>query len=324
MKFKLTNFSKDEINASLNLSAPAGWKLNPYVKTINLNGENDSSTVNVILTPPSGLKKGEYFLKASVTAGTEKFDQEVQKIAYHHIRSRQFYKPAEVTVSVIETSIPANLKVGYIKGAGDRVGEATEQLGTDVTYLDEDALTTGNLSRYDVIITGVRAYLNRDDLIQNNARLLDYVKNGGHLVVQYNKYEFMREQFTPYPVKINRPHDRITVEEAPVTILAPRHQVFRSPNRIHEADWDQWVQERGLYFLGEWDQRFTPLLEIQDPWPYNNEPKQGSLVITDYGRGSYIYTGLAFFRQLPAGVEGAYRLWANLISYGKQKKLLSN
>jgi LmbE family N-acetylglucosaminyl deacetylase len=324
MKVTLTSFSKDELDAVLNLSAPAGWKLNSSKTSVKLTGENDSKVVNVILTPPSGLKKGEFYLKASAAVGTENFDQEVKKIAYHHIRSRQFYSPAEVVVSVVDVKMPANLKVGYIMGNGDMVGVATEQLGADVTYLTEDDLMAGNLSQYDVIITGVRAYLSRNDLIQNNSRLLDYVKNGGHMVVQYNKYELMREQFTPYPAKINRPHDRITVEEAPVRILEPRHQVFRTPNRISDADWRYWVQERGLYFFGEWDSHFIPLLEIQDPWPYNNDPKKGSLMFTDYGRGSYIYTGLAFFRQLPQGVEGAYRLWANLISYGKQKKLLAN
>jgi len=320
----MTNFSKDQLDAVLNLSVPAGWKLSPYRKNVKLDGENDARTINVILTPPTGLKNGEFFLRASATSGTDRFTQEVQKIAYHHIRSRQFLKPAEVRISVLDVKIPTPLKVGYIMGVGDEVGEATEQMGTDLTYLGEDDLVSGDLSQYDVIITGVRAYLNRKDLIQNNARLLEYVHNGGHLVVQYNKYELMREQFTPYPAKIRQPHDRITVEEAPVTILEPRHQIFRSPNRIHDQDWNDWVQERGLYFFGEWDSHFIPLLEIQDPWPYNNEPKRGGLMVADYGRGSYIYTGLAFFRQLPEGVEGAFRLWANLISYGKQKKLISN
>lgn len=324
MKVTLTNFSKEEIDAVLNLSVPAGWKLSSYNKAVNLKGENDARTINIILTPPSGLKQGKFFLKAQATVGFEEFNQEVQKIAYNHIRSRQFYKPAEVTISVIDVKMPNRLKVGYIMGVGDQVGMATEQMGADVTYLDEDDLVAGNLSQFDVIITGVRAYLKRGDLIQNNSRLLDYVKNGGHMVVQYNKYEFMRDQFTPYPAKINRPHDRITVEEAPIKILVPRHQIFRTPNRLHDGDWSNWVQERGLYFFGEWDNNFTPLLEIQDPWPYNNEPKRGSLMISNYGRGSYVYTGLAFFRQLPAGTEGAFRLWANLISYGIQKKLLSN
>ena len=324
MKVTLTNYSKEELDTTLELSAPAGWKLSSSPKSLQLNGENDQSSVNLIVTPPSGLKKGDYFLRATASTPTERFNQEVQKIAYHHIRSRQFYRPAEVTLSVIEADITSNLKVGYIMGVGDLVAEATRQMGADVTMLDEDHLDSGNLSQFDVIVTGVRAYLNRNDLKRNNSRLLDYVKNGGHLVVQYNKYEFMREQYTPYPARINRPHDRITVEEAPVRILEPRHQIFRTPNRIHDADWLNWVQERGLYFFGEWDSHFTPLLEIQDPWPYNNEPKQGGLMITEYGRGSYIYTGLAFFRQLPAGVEGAYRLWSNIISYGKQRKLLSN
>lgn len=324
MKATLTSYCKDELEATLNLSAPAGWKISSSGKTVKLMGENDTRIVNVILTPPSGLKSGEFFLRASATSSSGIYSHDIQKIAYHHIKSRQFYKPAEVAINVIDVRMPGSLKVGYIMGSGDQVGMATEQLGAQVTYLEEDDLLSGNLSQYDVIVTGVRAYLKRQDLIQNNKRLLDYVKNGGHLVVQYNKYEFMRDQFTPYPAKINRPHDRVTVEQAPIRILQPRHQIFRSPNRISGDDWRNWVQERGLYFFGEWDSHFTPLLEIQDPWPYNNEPKQGSLMITSYGRGSYVYTGLAFFRQLPAGVEGAYRLWANLISYGKQKKLLAN
>jgi len=324
IKVTLTSFCKDELDARLNLSAPAGWRISSSAKSVKLEGENDAKAVHVIMTPPTGLKSGEYFLRASASSGTNVYSHQVQKIAYHHIKSRQFFKPAEVAIDVMDVRIPGNLKVGYIMGIGDLAGIATEQIGASVTYLEEDDLISGNLSQYDVIITGIRAYLKRQDLIQNNKRLLDYVKNGGHLVVQYNKYEFMRDQFTPYPVKIDRPHDRVTVEEAPIRILLPRHQIFRSPNRISGNDWQNWVQERGLYFFGEWDSHFSPLLEIQDPWPYNNEAKQGSLMITSYGRGSYVYTGLAFFRQLPAGVEGAYRLWANLISYGKQKKLLSN
>jgi hypothetical protein len=222
-----------------------------------------------------------------------------------------------VELTAVNVRLPANLSVGYIMGVGDDVGQATEQLGASVTYLDSEFLASGDLSRFDVIVTGVRAYLARPDLIANNHRLLDYVKGGGHLVVQYNKYEFLRGQYAPYPVRIDRPHDRVTVEESPVRILQPGHPLFSFPNRIASQDWEDWVQERGLYFLGEWDSRFTPLLELKDPWPYNSEPKRGSLVVTDYGEGTYIYTGLAFFRQLPAGVSGAYRLWANLISMGR-------
>lgn len=324
MKVTLTNFSKEEITGDLNLDPPSNWRLSSYDKSITLAGENDVATTNIILTPPAGLKKGDYFLRADFTSGDERFDQDIQRISYPHIRARQISKRAEVTVSVIEADIPRNLKVGYIMGVGDQVGPATEQLGADLTYLDENEITSGNLSRYDVIITGVRAYLNRDDLVNNNSRLLEYVRDGGHLVVQYNKYEFMQQQFTPYPARIGRPHDRVTVEESPVRMLIPRHQIFRTPNRISNEDWRNWVQERGLYFMAEWDEHFTPLLELQDPWPYNNEPKHGSLLIADYGKGSYVYTGLAFFRQLPEGVEGAYRLWANLISYGKQKRALAN
>jgi hypothetical protein len=136
-------------------------------------------------------------------------------------------------------------------------------------------------------------------------------------VVQYNKYEFLRDRYSPYPLNINRPHDRVTVEDSRVRLLQPLNPIFIRPNKIQQPDWNGWVQERGLYFLGDWDERYTPLLELQDPWAYNSSPKRGSLVVARYGKGHYIYTGLAFFRQLPAGVPGAYRLWANIISYGR-------
>jgi hypothetical protein len=201
--------------------------------------------------------------------------------------------------------------IGYVEGAGDRVPEALRQLGLNVTMLSPDDLANSDLSRFQTIVLGIRAYAVRDDVRAFNNRLLDYVQNGGTLLVQYNTYEILDSQFGPFPFTINRPHDRVTREEAPVRILDPSNRVLNFPNRITNADFDGWVQERGLYFLGTWDANYKPLLESNDP---GEQAKAGGLVAAKYGRGTYIYTGYGFFRQLPAGTPGAYRLFANLVS----------
>ncbi|MEM7231978.1 MAG: LmbE family protein, partial [Planctomycetota bacterium] len=183
--------------------------------------------------------------------------------------------------------------------------------------LSDEEIAAADLSQFDTIVTGIRAYKDRTALIRNNRRLLDYVKAGGHWLCQYNKYEFLRDQYAPYPLTIRRPHDRVTDENAAVKILEPESPVFLQPNQIGAEDWKGWVQERGLYFLGTFDERYTPLLEMEDPFPYNPGKKRGSLVMAKYGKGTYVYTGIGFFRQLPAGVPGAYRLFANLLSLSK-------
>ena len=187
------------------------------------------------------------------------------------------------------------------RGAGDAIPEALRQLGIEPVLLDEAALAEGNLNSFDVILTGIRAYEVRPDLVANNQRLLDYVQNGGTLIVQYNKYEFPEGNFAPYPVSMSRPHDRVTDESAPVRLLDRSHPVLSMPNRITEQDWEGWVQERGLYFLNTWDPQFTPLLEMADP---GEEPLRGALLVAPYGEGTYVYTGLSLFRQLPEGVPG--------------------
>jgi len=167
-----------------------------------------------------------------------------------------------------------------------------------------------------VVIVGIRAYELRPDLRASNARLLDYVRGGGTLIVQYNQYEWSEGGYAPYPLSIARPHDRVTDETAPVTLLDPSHPILSYPNRITDADFEGWVQERGLYFPRTWDERYTPLLEMADP---GEEPQRGALLVAKVGDGTYVYTGLALFRQLQAGVPGAYRLLANLLALGEQK-----
>jgi hypothetical protein len=194
------------------------------------------------------------------------------------------------------------------------VPPAIAQLGARVELISSDDLAWGNLSRFSTIVTGVRAYERRDDLRANNARLLDYVREGGTLIVQYNKFEFNDAQYGPYPAKVSS--DRVTDEFAPVKLLVPTDPLFNVPNKITDATWKNWVQERGLYFLGDHDSRYRELLSIDEPFPYNKGEKLGSLVSAAWGRGRWVYVGLGLWRELPAGVDGAYQLLANLISLG--------
>jgi len=187
-----------------------------------------------------------------------------------------------------------------------------------VTLIDADMLAFGDLSKFDAIVTGVRAYERRADLRANNQRLIDYAQNGGTLVVQYNKFEFNEAQYGPYPAKVSS--NRVTDENAPVQVLVPDHPVFRWPNRIGDSAWRNWVQERGLYFLGDKDARYTDLVQLEDPFPFNKGPKRGALVEATIGKGRWMYIGLGLWRQLPAGTEGAYQLLANLLSAGKAPK----
>ncbi|MGH9341734.1 MAG: PIG-L family deacetylase [Acidobacteriota bacterium] len=318
-EFRVTvrNHTPGPAEAEVSLQAPEGWTVDSAARSLSFSYENEKAIVVYEVKPPANLAPGRYTIKAAARGAGKLFDAGLEIIDYHHIQTRHFLEPAEALVNAFEAELPP-VKVGYVMGVGDEVARATEELGAEVVYLNEEDLTSGDLSEFDVIVTGVRAYLNREDLIANNRRLLDYVEAGGHLVVQYNKYEFNRTQYSPYPVEIDRPHDRVTAEDSSVILLSPEHPVFNWPNEISDEDWSGWVQERGLYFLGEWDDRYTPLLELQDPFPDNNEPKRGSLLVASYGEGTYIYTGLAFFRQLPAGVPGAYRLWANILSLGQR------
>jgi hypothetical protein len=207
------------------------------------------------------------------------------------------------------------VRVGYIMGVGDDVADAARQLGAEVVMLEEKDLAQGDLSQFDLIIAGIRAYLAREDLRAYNDRLLDYVERGGTMLVQYNRDEWDDAQWGPYPAKISS--ERITVEDAPMRILEPTHPVFNFPNRITESDWKGWVQERGTYFLGERDERYRDLLASEDPWEYNAGEKRGMLVEARYGEGRWIYTGLTLFRQLPAGVPDAYKFFSNLLSLPK-------
>jgi len=218
---------------------------------------------------------------------------------------------ASIMVYVIDVNIVENLKYAYVQGVGENLLSTLLMLGFDFTFLSDVELRYSDLSEYDAILIGPNAYLMRDELAKNAPRIRDYVSDGGTLIVQYHGYGYQDRTFSPYPFTYNQPHDRVTNEDAPVEFLDPDHVLLNQPNRITDADFDGWVHDRGLYFFGNWDKRYEPIISSHDP---DEGPKAGGIMLTSYGRGTYLYTGYSFFRQLPAGVKGAFRLFANLLA----------
>ena len=302
------------IEGGLSLEAPDGWAVSPSDVPLSFSRRGQTATYRYTVTPARDAPVGAHAVRAVAAAAGNDYRAGYEVIAYPHIEPRHLYRETVSTVQVARVELPDDLSVGYIMGTGDQVPVTLEQMGVRVQLLTREDLATADLGAFDLIIAGIRAYEVRPDLVAVNRRLLDYVEAGGVYIVQYNKYAFNRAQYGPYPYWINRPHDRVTREDAPVEILVPDHPVFNRPNRITDADFEGWVQERGLYFLGEWDPRYTPLMASQDP---GEPPRGGGLVEARYGKGRYIYTGYAWFRQLPAGVPGAVRLFANLVSLAK-------
>ena len=303
------------IDATVKLEAPTGWTVAPPSQPVKFERADESLTVRFTVRPAASAANGEYAVHAVAAAGGAEFRRGFEVVEYPHIRRYHIYDAADASLKVIDVRVPPNLKVGYIMGVGDQVPPAIAQLGASVEMISADDLAWGNLSRFDTIVTGVRAYERRDDLRANNRRLLDYVYNGGTLIVQYNKFEFNDAQYGPYPAQVSS--NRITNEHAAPRVLAPS-ALLTKPNEIGESAWQNWVQERGLYFLApDKDPRYRDVLEFDDRFEYNHGPLTGSLVETTYGKGKWVYVGLGLWRQLPAGTPGAYQLLANLISAGK-------
>jgi LmbE family N-acetylglucosaminyl deacetylase len=314
IRVAVVNDLKGAAEGTLHLELPQGWTAQPPEQALKFSREDESQTVRFDVRPPANVALGEYHVKAIMSENGVDFTRGYQVIEYPHIRRQHIYHATDVTLKVIDVKAAPNLTVGYIVGVGDEVPPAMAQLGAKVEMISSDDLAWGNLSRFATIVTGVRAYERRDDLRANNARLLDYVRDGGTLIVQYNKFEFNDAQYGPYPAKVSS--DRVTDEFAPVKLLVPADPVFNAPNKITDATWKNWVQERGLYFLGDHDSRYRELLSIDEPFPYNKGEKLGSLVSAQWGKGRWVYVGLGLWRELPAGVDGAYQLLANLISLG--------
>ena len=314
----VTKGTKGAADASVTLDVPAGWKATPPAQTLSFNREDESLSARFVVTAPAQVKIGDYSLRAAVTspsAAGERYTTGYQEIEYPHIQRRQVVKPAEATLKVVDVKMAPNLSVGYVNGVGDQVPPAIEQLGAKLSFVDQDELAWGDLSKYDVIVTGVRAYERRDDLRAYNRRLLDYAERGGTVIVQYNKYEFNQSQYGPYPAVVSG--NRVSDESVPVKVLVPNHPVFTYPNKLGAETWAGWVQERGLYFLGEKDPKYVDLVSMTDSFQDNPGEKLGALVEARVGKGRWLYLGLGLWRQLPAGTTGAYELLANLLSLPK-------
>jgi LmbE family N-acetylglucosaminyl deacetylase len=301
-------------HAQIELKVPEGWRAEPARESVEIpKDESKDASFQVF---PSELKESQTHIRAELTSGKKAYGEGYTVVARDDLGTFYYYQPAVQRVSVVDVKVPKDLKVGYIMGAGDDIPTVLEQIGINVTMIPADKLASEDLSKYQTIVLGIRAYDTQKGVIDNNKRLLDYVENGGRLVVQYNTLgsfgvpiDFNSGKYTPYPTTLSRA--RVSVEEAPVRILDPANPVFHSPNEITQKDFEGWVQERGLYFMSQWDSNFTPLLESHDP---GESEQKGGLLLARYGKGTYIYTGYAFFRQLPAGVPGAVRLFVNLVS----------
>jgi LmbE family N-acetylglucosaminyl deacetylase len=309
VKIRLKSQSKN-VAGTVRLKGTDGWRVAPAGLPFSLAGKYDEEEVEFEIFPPKNAQ--ESVLTAEADVGGEIMRQGIVEMAYPHIH-RQVYFP-ESRIKVVKLDVKTKGKrLGYIMGAGDDVADALRQLGLEVTMLSDEMLETSDLSSFDAVVAGVRAYNTRDRLKNANRRLLDYVAGGGTLVVQYNVASgALADRIGPYPLTIGR--DRVTMESAPVTFPIPGHPLLNFPNKITSRDFDGWVQERGLNFASSWDGKYEAILSSHDP----GEPdRNGGLLYARYGKGVFIYTAYAWFRQLPAGVPGAFRIFANLISAGK-------
>jgi LmbE family N-acetylglucosaminyl deacetylase len=304
------------VRGVLRLELPAGWRSEPEQLAVEFARRGEKQDFNFKVFP-AGLQEGRAKVRAALEAESEKFIEGYTLVTREDLGSFYYYQPALQRVSIVDVRVPHDMKIGYIMGAGDDIPTVLQQVGMNVVLIPAEKLATEELSGYATIVLGIRAYDTQKDVVANNKKLLDFVSAGGTLVVQYNTgvADFNSGHFTPYPAELSRA--RVSVEEAPVEILSPEDGVFHYPNQITARDFDGWVQERGLYFMDKWDEHFKPLLACHDP---GEDAQKGGLLQAQYGKGTYIYTGYAFFRQLPAGVPGAVRLYVNLLSAGLEKQ----
>lgn len=309
----ITNNSSKPISgvAGLNIPTPSEWKVIAEKRTFELRKKGEHTSVTFEITIPANTKTGSYNIYPNAMVGEALAVQSMNTIAYPHVQTHRFYTRAETNVEVLDLKV-APVKVGYIMGSGDEVADSVKKMGVDVTLLEEKDLASGDLSRFDTIIVGIRATETRPDYVANNQRLLEYVKGGGNLVVQYQRAGL--SQIIPFPVNGTV---RVVDENAKVTILQPEHSAFNFPNKITDADFAGWVQERNAYNFGTFDEKYQPLLESHDVGEPENK---GGLVVADIGKGKFVYCSYSFFRQLPSGIPGAYRIFANLISMPKAAK----
>jgi LmbE family N-acetylglucosaminyl deacetylase len=307
---RVTSHLRDGVSGTLRLELPEGWTATPADAPFAVKAAGEKMSAPFIVTVPAGRKPGAFDVRAVARVNGKDYSDDLQEIAYPHIQTHRLYSPARAAAQVFDLTV-APVNVGYVMGSGDQVPDMIRRMGVAVSLIDDETLATGDLSRFDTIVVGVRASEARPAFVANHGRLLQYAERGGTLIVQYQQNDYVARNLPPYPAQMS---SRVTDETAAVTILTPTHPVFTYPNAIGAADFEGWVQERNLYAFTTFDSRYMPLLETADP---GETPQRGGQVYARVGKGHYVYTAYAWFRQLPAGVPGAYRQFANLISLSK-------
>ena len=295
--------------ATLRLELPKGWSAEPATQPVSFAAPGETREFK-FRVKPADLRESRHEIKAVVDYQGKTYNLGYTVVTRPDLDTFYYYQPAAQRVSIVDVKVPNGLKVGYIMGAGDAIPTVLQQVGIDVTMIPPERLVSEDLSRFNTVVLGIRAYDTQKDVVANNKKLLDYAASGGTLIVQYETDvgDFNSGHLTPYPAQLSRA--RVSVEEAPVEILKSDDPLFHYPNQITEKDFDGWVQERGLYFMSQWDSHFQPLLSSHDP---GETAQNGGLLKAQYGKGVYVYSGYAFFRQLPAGVPGAVRLYVNML-----------
>lgn len=306
---------KGAAEGRLRLHLPAGWRSNPEAAPFAMDRDGEDRTI-AFEVQPGEVQPGDYRITADAEYQGKHYEEGYRLAGYPGLRPYPFYRPAVYKAVGVDVKTPPGLRIGYLPGTGDDVPQALENLGQSVRTLSAGDITQANLSGYDAIVLGARAYAVRPELKSANQRLLEYVKNGGVLIVQYNLQEF-DQNYGPYPFTLGSNPQKVVDENSPVRLLKPDSPVMTWPNRITEKDFSGWVEERGHGFLKSWDSHYEPLVETHDP---DQDPQLGGLLLAKYGKGAYIYDAFALYRQLPSGVPGAYRILANLVSLGKNPR----
>lgn len=314
LSVEVKSFS-DKLQGELRLDLPAGWKSEPESFDLNYNRSEYAETYEFMVIPPANSQ--EVKISALLKSGGKSYREELVSIDYEHIPLQRVLMQSEASLIKLDIKKSGN-EIAYLMGTGDEVPQSLRQIGYNVTEINVDDITRDRLKSFDALIFGVRAYNKYVELKNKQNIIFDFVRNGGNFIVQYNvngrDLKVNQNEFLPYPLELSR--ERVTVEQAPIKVLAPNHAVLNTPNKITAKDFDGWVQERGLYFPSKWDKSYSAILSCNDP----GEPaRDGGLLIAPYGKGNVVYTGYAFFRQLPEGVSGAYKLFTNMISLPKQE-----
>jgi hypothetical protein len=294
----------------VNLAHPKDWSVNPEKQKVSISNKGEEQIITFTVIPPKYQSEG--LITPMVHVGDQIYTRNLIEIQYDHIPHQAVLLPSESKIVRLDIQKKGE-NIGYIEGAGDTEPESLRQIGYNVVIIKPEEINQELLSRFDAIVVGVRAYNTVDALKFKQQQLFDFVEKGGNLIVQYNtNFRLIVDQLAPYDLKISR--ERVSEEDAEVRFLNPQHPLLNYPNKITEKDFKDWTQERGLYFPDHWGKEFTPILSMND----KDEPsRDGSLLVTKYGKGHYIYTALSFFREFPEGVSGAYRLFANMLSIGK-------